>query len=256
MSNSERMIIVLNDQFLPPKEFTDKRLVFGDAQVTTDNDRNTKVDIDGIPGKGYYGGVTVYYNRLNIQDLISEFTYRSDQQMTKEIVITNLANRYGIEIDPDDFEDFEIPTLEEGQNVILTLTIKPTSVQWTGSIQAYLEYGKAWLDAEVTRTTLDRLKHPNPSTTRSYARLATWGYDFSGIQLALKPTAQGNYTDWNTVSALCQALGIAQFTANKIVDKPTSQVPDANPLFQRVVIQSTVYGGLLQGPLYFHYNPF
>jgi len=256
MSNSDRLVLVLNEQFLPPKEFTDKRLTFGQAQVTTENERNTKLEIDGIPGKGYYGGVEVYYNRLQLSDYLTEFTFRSDQQMTKDIVINNLAARYDLDINPDDFVDFDIPVLEEGQNVIITIDVKPESIQWVGSVQCYLEYGKAWLDASVTKTALDRLKHPNPSPSKTYGRMATWGYDFSGIQTALKPTKNGDYTDWDTVQALCSVLGIPSWVKGKITDQATSAVPAANQAFQRVVIQNTVTSGLMQGPLYFHYNPF
>lgn len=257
MSNSERMIIVLNDQFLPPKEFTDKRLTFGDAEVTTDNDRNTMIDIDGIPGKGYYGGVTVYYNRLNLADYVTEFTFRSDQQMTKAIIINNLAARYDLEISPDDFDDFTIPTFDaEGQNAIVHPNIKATSIQWVGDLQITLEYGKSWLDASITKQTLDRTAHPNPNPLRAYGRTSTWGIDFSGIQLALKPTKTGDYTDWDTVAALTEALGIPQWVKGKIVDQLVSATPGANPAFQRVVIQNSVTSGSLQGPMYFHYNPF
>lgn len=256
MSNSERLIIVLNDQFLPPKEFTEKRLSFGDAQVSTDNDRNTKLEIDGIPGKGYYGAVEVYYNRLVLTDYLTSFSFRSDQLITKETVVTSLAARYGLEISPDDFVDVDIPVLGEGENTYITLEVKPESIQWVGSIQCYLEYGKAWLDASVTQTSLDRLAHPNPAPTKAYGKMATWGYDFSGIQTALKPTSTGDYADWGTVATLCAVLGIPQWVKGKVIDQPTSAVPGSNTDFQRVVIQNQVISGLMQGPLYFHYNPF
>lgn len=254
MSNADRMYLVLNESFLPPKEFNGKRLTFGPATVTTQFDRDTVVTVTGIPGRGYYGDVDLYYNRMDLTAEVGSFSFRSTEQHTRETVAQALARRYQLDIDPDDFEPFTVPVLEEGQSTDITLTVKADSIQWKGSIPVHLEYGQSWLDDMVGKTTLDAFSHPN-STNRQSARLFTWGVDFSGIQAALKPQLNGDYTDWNAVATLSALLGIPAWVRGKVVDRATVDVPDSNPRFERVVIQQSVTSGVMVGPLYFHYNP-
>lgn len=255
MSNKERLFIVLNDQFNPPKEFTEKRITFTDPVVTTEHDRNTMVTVSGIPGKGYYGEVDVFYDRLQLEDYVTSFNFRSIEPMTKDLVTSSLSRAYQLSIDPSDFDDLEIPPLADGESFDGILTVNARSLQWTGSVPVHLEYGKSWLDTMVGARSIDVHRHPNPSKTKRYAKMMTWHVDFSGIQRALKPNAKGEYTDWETVRAVCRGINIPDWVKGKIVDRAVADVPDANPAFQRVIIQSGVTSSYLQGPIYFHYNP-
>lgn len=254
-TNSERMIIVLNDMFNPPKEFTDKRLAFSVPQPTTENDRNTLVTISGVPGKGYYGEVDVYYNRMDIAQYAPGFEFRSLTELNRGALTQALINLYSIQINPEDFVDFTPPALADGESVELTMTIEENSLQWFGSITAALSFGPSWLDSVIGRADLDIYKHPNTYQNRQSSRMWTWGADFSGIQAALKPNAKGDYTDWTLVQSVCRQMGMPDFLKGKVIDRATVDVPDANQAFQRVVIQTAVTSGQLSGALYFHYNP-
>lgn len=255
MSNKERLFIVLNNQFNPPKEFTVGRLEFSNPVVVDEYDRNTRVTISGIPGKGYYGEVDVYYDRLQLADYVTHFDFSSLEPLTQESVVSALAIRHSIEVDPNDFVPQVFPTLADGESLDGVLVVDPNSLQWAGSVSFHLEYGKSWLDMVVGARNLDVQRHPNPVKTKRYARMMTWNVNFSAIQAALKPTNKGEYTDWPTVQTVTRALGIPDWVKGKIVDRATADVPDANPEFQRVIIQTSVTSSLLQGPVYFHYNP-
>lgn len=255
MSNKERLFIVLNDQFLPPKEFNEKRITFTDPVAVDQYDRNTMVTVTGIPGKGYYGEVDVFYNRLQLEDYVTDFEFRSLDPLSRDSVAEALSRRYELSIDPSDFTGVEIPPLGDGESFDGELVVDPTSLQWVGSVIIRLEHGKSWLDTMVGSRNLDVHRHPNPSKTKRFAKMDLWGIDFSAIQWALKPNARGEYTDWDTVRAVCRSINIPDWTKNRVIDRATADVPDSNPAFQRVVIQDTVSSGLLQGPIYFHYNP-
>jgi len=254
MANAERMFVVLNDMFTPPKEFTEKRLSFSVPQPTTEHDRNTLVTISGIPGRGYYGEVDVYYDRMDLADYVTSFDFRSLETMTREMIVLGLSNKFGLDINPEDFEEYTPPVLGDGEAISSRIEIAETSLQWFGGLDLNLSFGPSWLDSMIGTTDLDIFKHPN-ATNRQSSRMWTWGADFSGIQDALKPTAKGEYSDWALVQTVARAMGIPDWVKGKVVDKATAEVPDANPAFQRVVIQSTVQSGLLQGAMYFHYNP-
>lgn len=255
MRSTEQLHIVLNEQFLPPKEFTNDRLTWGIPAVTDLHDRNTVCTVNGIPGKGYYGDVDVYYNRLNTDQFVTQFTYRSEETITLQILVDALANVYGMDITVDDFVDHVIPELSEGESYDFTLTVDTASLQWIGSIEITLQYGKSWLDAAVGRRDLDVMTHPyTPAPPKLTARLVTWDIDFSAIRDELKPTSRGRYTQWATVKDVCDRIGIPAFLEGSVIDRATADVPDANPAFNRVVIQQSVTSGRLQGPLYFHYN--
>lgn len=254
MANTERLFIVLNDMFNPPKIFTENRISFSVPEVTTENDRNTKVTVTGIPGKGYYGDVDVYFNRLDLAEFVSSFDFRSVTEMTQENIIQGLAASTGLQVSPDDFVSFTPPVLGDGEAQTIHVTAAATSLQWVGEMDINLSFGPSWLDSQVANRDLSIYKHPN-AINRQSARLWTWGLDFSGIQAQLKPDAKGTYTDFDTVSSVCSALGMPDWVKGKVVDKATADVPDANPAFQRVVIQSSVQSGVMTGALYFHYNP-
>lgn len=255
MANAERMYVVLNEMFTPPKEFTAKRITFSIPEQVDEFDRNTKVTISGIPGKGYYGEVDVYYDRMNIADYVETFEFRSLNPLTQADIIAGMANRYAIDINPDDFAPFTPPALGDGEAQTIHVSMAETSLQWFGEVDLALSFGPSWLDTMIGRADLDIYKHPNSATNRQSSRLWTWGADFSGIQAALKPNAKGDYTDWALVQQVARAMGIPDWVKGKVVDKATADVPDANTMFQRVVIQSSVQSGQLNGPMYFHYNP-
>jgi hypothetical protein len=255
MSNTERLFVVLNEQFVPPKEFNQKRLEIAIPEAVDEHGRNTRLTVSGIPGRGYFGDVDVYYDRGDIAGSVIDFTFRSDVPLTHDNIVKAMAVKCDIEINPEDIDAFDQIPLTEGQTQTVILTVAETSVQWYGLVEITVEYGKQWLDTVTGVTDLDVLQHPSRDATRQSARVAMWGMDFSGLYPALKPTAKGAYSDWAAVQTLTRKLGIRDWMQGTVVDMATADVPDANPLFERVVIQSSVVSGLLVGPVYFHYNP-
>lgn len=253
--SKERLYIVLNEQFSPPKEFGDRTLTFKEPSKVDEHDRNTLVTIEGIPGRGYYGEVDVYYDRLSLSDMVEPFIYRTLTTINHHNLANAISNKTGIDLSPHDVISFEIPQLEDGDTRTVEVFASPRSLQWTGSVSIVVEYGRSWLDTSIGRTSLGVLAHPNDTPKKMYGRMLGWKVDFSGALDSLKRDKRGRYTDWQTVRYITALLGWPAWNESTITDRATADVPDSNPDFERVIIQYTVSSSRIVGPIYFHYNP-
>lgn len=251
--SKENLYIVLNTQFNPPRDFSDKTIKYGLPQKTNLHDRNTTVRISGVAGRGYYGDVDVYYNRLDISDVVPLFEFRSQKELNRENVVTGLRNKHEIDIEPVDFDPFTLPPLEDGEVLERLFQVSANSLQWTGKLNAVLEFGPSWLDTVIKNTDLTVQRHPNDLPTRIYGRMLGWDVDFTGVLDMLKPV-NGRYPNFLDVRKMTSALGWPLFGDYAIQDLPVSQVPLANPAFDRVIVQTTTNSSRISGPIYFHYN--
>ncbi len=253
--SKERLYIVLNEQFNPPKQFANRTIKFQEPTVVDLHGRNTLVTIEGIPGRGYYGDVDVYYDRLALSDVVEPFIFRTLDSITEASLASAIANKTGVDVTAADLATIDLPALQDGESTTVTVTASSRSLQWTGSLEMTVEYGKAWLDTVIGRTSLGTLAHPNPNPRRMYGRMLGWNTDFTGALEYLKVDKRGKYTDWRKIRYLTALLGWPSWGENPITDLATSQVPDSNPAFARVVVQQHVNSSQVVGPIYFHYNP-
>lgn len=253
MDSAEKLRQLLNDQQLPPKLFTERNLIMRIPEADAGEEWNTKLELEGIPGRGYIGTDEVFYKRIPL-NLIERVTpLRSVDPLTPQLVIDLFNASTGAWLVLDDLEDFTPPALEDGDSGSVTITAKSTSLGFTGSANINLEYGRSWLDSVVYSRNLPVMKHPIAVDWRKSARMLTWSKDFTSLRDSLLPV-KGRYADWPTFSAACAEMGIPSWGEGGITDNPTSAVADANPLFQRVVIQRNAVSGEMYGDLYFHYN--
>ncbi len=261
--SKERMYVVLNDTFVPPKEFNDKRLRFSTPTVVDKYDRNTMVTIYGIPGKGYYGEVDVYYNRVDVSELLYRFKFKTNIAFNKKNIVESFTNYVQEDFTLDDFSDFETVSLANGDVLDTSIDINPDSLQWIGTLALTLENGLPELETAVGRKSVGLFEHPNPEYRKRYGRMLGWNVDFTGALDIIGPfkgpddgiRRRSNYTDWAAVRRLTATLGWPAWIEGNIVDLPTSQVPEANPKFERVIVQSSGTSGSMRAPIYFHYNP-
>lgn len=256
-SASGMLCQIFNDTYLPPKDFSNLRLRYYNLTPTTDYDRNTKVVVEGIPSKGYYGNVIQYYNRLDISQVFPSITVHSLDPVDMSKLFPIILKKSGCDLSIGDFIDFGTITLTDGQSTTFGLTVADTSLQWTGAISITILYGASWLDTEIltNEISLTTLVHPSGSDALYYGKMLTWGYDFSFAYRWLKPNSRWYMTDFASVLSLALRLGLPEFTNNQVQDLPTSQVTGSNQAFQRVVLLSNTGNSQIVGPLYFHYNP-
>jgi len=247
---------VLNEYWLPPKEFNDKRLRWYDLEPTTENERNTKVTVEGIPSKGYWGAVVQYYNRLDVGQIFPDvLEWQTPLDINRKNVHQMLQAVTQLDIKEEDLADIPPLGLEDGDEVTIEIPMAADSLQWTGVFTAKIKWGPSWLNLMVRNQALDVLRHPSKKYDKPFGRMVTWGYDFTYHYDDLKVTKTGYMTNFTKLNATCRALGFPQFGNGKVSDLPTSAVQDANPEYQRVFVMSKP-GGEITGPLYFHYNPY
>jgi hypothetical protein len=254
MDSTDKLLQLLNETNDPLKTFTRINVGLVDVQSVEIDGPITKVTVTAVPGRGYSGSVDVQYHRLDLSEVIAGKTVRSLNAMTPQIVIDLINSSLGLFLSVDDLLPFTTPTPEEGTAVVIDIEAAPDSPGFMGLTQITVEYGRSWLDQVVGRRSLNELTHPISVDYRKSARMLTWGRDFTCVRDAIKPDKNGDYTNWDVLQKACAAMGIPSWDKWKIADYPTTAIPDANPAFHRVVIQTATYSGTMVGKIYLHYN--
>lgn len=255
MNSADKLRRLLNDTNLPPKEFTEVNLRMDPPVTDVGDGYNTRLGLEGIPGRGYYGTDEVFYRRIDLATINRQTPIRSAVPLTPQVVIDLFNAVTGLFLTPDDVEPFIAPELSEGGSAVVTIVALPTSLGFTGSADIPLEYGRSWLDSVVGVRTLPVLKHPiDRLDYRLSARMLTWSKDFTSLRDSLLPDKTGKYSNWAVLNAACLEMGIPSWGQSTVVDYATSEISDSNPSFDRVVIQRNVYSASMLGDLYFHYN--
>lgn len=261
--SSEKLIVLMNESYFPPKEFSDDRITLGVPSAVVEAGWNTELDVTGIPGRGYYGDATVHYTRVPLSRMLPQsgdgITLNSQDPFTLDVICSQLNALTGAFIDPADLQDVTIPTLSEGQTAPLTLTADDGSIGWIGTIDLTLAFDLPLLTAVVGSTAMPVLTWGGTPPGHITGRAFLWTQDFTSLRDVLLPDpATQSYTDWTSLqTTLINRLGMSTFPPGQIVDMATSAVADSNQDFDRVVIQSTVMStNELIGPIYYHYNTF
>lgn len=256
MDSSDKIRQLAEEANNPPKPFTAVNVLTGAVSIAVGQDYNTRLVLNGKPGKGYYGPAEVFYDRIDLATMDNSLVIRTTKvPLTPEMMVTLLNGVFNLWTTVEDFGDIPIPLVEkEGDTDAVLLTANPESIGFIGENFFTFEYGRSELSAVVTNRNLTVLKHPIPVGNMLSARMLTWSRDFTSLRDAIKVTKEGKYTDWDAVQVACATYGIPAWVEGPIVDKPTSDVPDSNPLFDRVVIQSNVGSPRMSGSVYLHYN--
>jgi hypothetical protein len=253
MDSKEKLLDLINDLNQPRKELNNINVKFTGI-VPANETGETILTVAGVPGRGYSGSVDLTYNRLNLTEILDGKTVRSPDPLTPDSFLELVNNAYNLFLTALDVGEITIPELGEGEFAQLTLEANEDSLGFIGGATLRLEFGRSWLDQVIGNKTLNELKHPIKVEYKKSSRMVTWNKDFTCVRDAIAPTKKNEYTDWAALQAACAAYGIPAWSPNRIVDQPTSAVPDANPAFDRVVIQSSVLSASLDGPIYLHYN--
>ncbi len=223
--------------------------------------RNTRVKVDGIDNRGYTGSTDVFYTRGDMSTLFQDVQPKiRDHTFTAQKVIDAINLQYGLYLTLEDTEDFTLPdftdaALEDTADVVLS--VKENNWLWVGSVTVKLIYGNPSLGGEVLIQLMPVLEHPDDPETledRNSAVLCTYEFDFTAWKddLQIDPET-GMWKDFSKVLEVGARAGLGSWQNGYVVDKPTSEVPEANPRFERVMIQQYARGNV-KGPIYFHYD--
>lgn len=254
-----QVIKLINDTNLPLKLLDLKNVVYGTPQAveTPEGERyNTSMLLTGVPAFGYWNSVTVLYTRLDMSELVTDQNVRSVEPLTKPVLVDLLNRQYNLFLTVDDVEDYEVPDIEAGSTAPLTVVIKDDSKGFVNQIDLIYFHGKPYLDVIIPVRTLNALPHPTNTIYHVMsARMLTWGIDFTSARPALTIDPKtGRFKDRAAVQQVTAALGIPNWSDGPVSDLATSAVADANPAFERVMIQRNVTSTGMMGDVYLHYN--
>lgn len=259
MSSVDRMIVILNESQQPPIEFTNINLAFQTPEVDTPpegQDWNTKLVLQGVLGRGYYGTAPVFYRRIPLSQLGS-IEVRSDSGFTDAMIIDMINNLLGTSIGYDEIEPMTIPEIAVEESSVITITAKSTSLGWIGDTDITLYHGRPYFNSVIASRLLAVLKHDiNNVNGLPYAKDLSYNLDFSSYRDALKRNPTNLYpVDVAALQDVTNKLGFPSWNSGRLFDYPTSQVADANKSFNRVAVVDLNSNGMV-GPIYFHYNLF
>jgi hypothetical protein len=281
--SKQKLILLLNDTFNPPKIFSDQRISFGAPQAVDGQDTyDTEVQANAIPGMGYYGSALVRYTRVDLS-VHPVLQLSSLDQFTLDAICTQFNGLNGSWLTANDLLPPTIPTVAQDESAPLVLEAAPNSLGYKGTITVTLQHAAPQLASYVhNRVLMAQLGLSFDDYGHATGRDWYWNIDFTSMRdaLVLKPvyqtfrSAQGTYqaqiyttiTDVQAIYTVLRKLGYPVFGAPGIryakgysyyqsaSDQPTSAVADSNKNFDRVVIIGEGDGANPRSPVYLHYN--
>lgn len=256
-TSTTKLLDTLNDLNLPPKLWNEINIELAAPEsIDGEAPQKTRLLVKSVPGRGYYNDVSITYNRIDITSILDAATVASIETFTVDSIITLINNAFGLFLTADDLVPFTPPVLGDGESQQLTIAAAADSRGFVGSVQITLTHARTPLETIIAIKLLPVRNHPVDVTlNQQSARMLTWGRDFTSLRDAIAVKSPGNaYTDWDSLQAGCQYMGIPSWVQGQIRDVPTSSVPDSNPAFARVVIQDNVTSQYMKGSVYMHYN--
>ena len=193
-----------------------------------------------------------------------------DDAKTTHALIPLLQQRYELPIYPDDLVNAPLPVSKD--NVIVTLKATPSSLGFTGEVDATFNSGPLKLVNVIQHTELDVLKIPktiNIGANTFYYHPDTyrcWGLDFTPVATKIKNLVHGSYPAGNWATVVKPAIELIGFfpetliTNARIYHYTTNDpavVAYANPAFSHVSVISPCNTTLNSNPAatwYLHYN--
>lgn len=264
MSSSKgRLLEALNEDFTPQNTFTETNLRFDAVTAEGIEGYNSKLTLSGLPGRGYYGSVDLFFNRLDLSVLEEtpgiKIELRREGDWSVADVVTGLNGLRRAQLTEDDIEFSIAPPagFAPGSEAEVQITAKNTSWQWQGDLDLKLVYGKPYLNQVVFESMLNTINHPHGKRDLPAAWVMLYYTDFTSYRDALKINpSTGIYTDPDKVKDIMARLGMPNWGVTGAIDYPTSAVPESNQSFDRVIVQTVLGSAYMYGPVYFHYNNF
>lgn len=254
-------------------------IMFGTPSVPTTDDEvkksaghNTMVLIQALPGASALGYTTVYYDRLNFNEVFTGLDgnqpltvpARLDSVQTARDVVPLINHFYGLSLRPDDVVDAAI----DRTTWIVELTAMPESLGWLGSINAQLTPGDALIPSNFDPSVIKPYSLPYFNIKVGQANVYGYPYRFDKYAQKMMDFGTGDDPEilaqvgyvlttvtgdpWtiyrNPLSFNLKEAAIVYNGKNK-ADLPTNSSYD-----NVMVIELSLYCLNLGGRLYLHYN--
>lgn len=187
---------------------TDTQVTVNAAAVNTDSAiaRDTVVTIDSIPGKGYRGSVTVYYNRIDLGVLFLNVGANVGLTVvdgdTSDKLIPLLNAKYGTHFEVGDLVAQPLEVSTDIKEVVLAAA--GGNVMYTGQFTVKYGLEETALDSVVLTTTLSGFNYPSSDLTKGQAAIYSYNLDGSAepsnfwATVNVGPVTAGFVTPFNT----------------------------------------------------------
>ncbi|ANZ48721.1 virion structural protein [Erwinia phage vB_EamM_ChrisDB] len=259
-----------NPGAIMPMELENANIGIPRAIAVTASGANTEITIRGRQGRGYVGAQTFRYKRLSLNDLFKNMTpqvtapnaYGWLNVVSKRTAFAqNLNGRYGLNLVADD-----IPENYIYLNVLNTLRVNASCIQYTGTITFMSIRGKNSLEELVLNDILPELKHPiEPSKGKRSLGMLLYGEDFTDevqVMAAFKngrldvgSNFDNGYTDNLMATLIARGLPAFDPTSATITRMKASDYQFANKMFDNVlVITNVINDPDVSGDCMLHYN--
>ena len=109
-TDQELILIFYNQQATVPVKAQD--YVFDKPSVYegVDSTRNTKVILRPKVETGFYGKITIFYNRIDLSTLNYAMTVTVDGELLLSELVPQLNDRYGLRLRQSDIVDVQLPS--------------------------------------------------------------------------------------------------------------------------------------------------
>lgn len=231
------------------------------------NNRNTQARLRGIQGSGFTDSVILYYDRINVANLI--ITYGSNGAPSNQFVSYTAANvhqalavifeTYGVNFGTMDVASTGIAGANTARyTASFSLSCQPTSPAYYGSTPMRCYRGLPVLDTSITKNVLDVMEHPiSPNQGQQCVDMLTFGIDFTAYKNLLNVTSAG-LPNWAGLRNVLDQLGVPHYSgplnSNTVSDVATTGKETANKMYDRVVIHTGIDEAGAKGIAYYHYN--
>ena len=138
----DQLLAMINTENPNTLTFNLNNISFSLPEINNDVNGNTKIVVTANPISGYVGNVTLFYDRINFQQLDSTVWLFSDLQFTNDAVVSLLnIDRNCIFLLNSDITPLPIPTMQTGDIVNLPLIAESNSINWIGETNLSLFMG-------------------------------------------------------------------------------------------------------------------
>lgn len=169
-----------------PQALTETQVTLGAPAANTNvvYAKDTKIEIQAIPGVKYRGKVTVYYNRIKLDLLFKNIAANvgidvQDGQTTDDL-IPLLNAKYGTDFEVGDLE--VLPLVAGNGPRTVELTAVAGNIAYSGKFTVTYDLEAIDLDSVVLVLDLNGFNYPNADTTKGQG--AIYSYDLDGSTVA------------------------------------------------------------------------
>jgi len=256
---------LLNDAVEFPRPLTsDDVFISPPKAVSGPNPTMVEVMVIGLPNSPFEGALPVKYQRMDLTSAFGDIRPRIEGASSGSLhaLLPLLSEKLGIELYPEDIIETDYSYIDPDEQINLQLKADPGSLSYVGEGVILFTRRRYLLGDVMSTTVLDVLRFPGDSNTgKEQVNMKTFSTDFTPYYPAIRRHDRYNLPANPSAqrAAMLQLFGWASWPYGSkwpLVDYATSEVPEANQDYDRVLVQSLegATGLSYEGTAYFHYN--